>query len=458
MAEKKYQDLDGDNVVSDQEMALQEAQAQYEKKSAEAEGLPFWPRLIGSAASNLFPAVGPAVFSGVQFASARGAQEELRSAEEVLASIENASGMSFRDESSAFQVTGRGPVEPTEQQQTGVTSEGQAQVGDVVAGVTLNPDSAVSYNQALLDGQIAAPLGFEDEVANGSLVPVKQNGEWVFYTSTVPQGDPLAGRRIPKRPREDLSQINVPLQYFAKDVNAELLKLKSIDDGQPFRDFREQAYWAGLYGTGPEAAPPWSPWITEEDKEAMRKAMTAANTNSGIGWQEWITPVAAANSAFDYPLSDAERFQAGQAAAVSRETLSAYAAANGLTLDDTYLDRWDRAIKSGTATPEDAMKEMRGYAADLYPAFATNLEKGQSIQEAVAPYASLAQKLFESVDPIGLDDPVLKKIVGYRSPTGDGSKMTLADAEDLMKSDARWRSSDSGKQSIMTAVRDVLKR
>lgn len=145
--------------------------------------------------------------------------------------------------------------------------------------------------------------------------------------------------------------------------------------------------------------------------------------------------------------------QAGQ----SQDELNMWAAKNGVTLSPTLVGKYMQGIASGSQTIDDVKGDIRKtYMAGSYPAWADKINAGFDIADLAAPYQQMVQNTLENPN-VGLDDPLMKKLMQGTDAQGQPRQVPLYEAEQVARSDPRWQQTNNAYSLAANAAHNVLK-
>jgi len=140
------------------------------------------------------------------------------------------------------------------------------------------------------------------------------------------------------------------------------------------------------------------------------------------------------------------------------DNLQALALANNVKLDSNWFLSKAKSIASGLSLSDDAEREIRQFAAEKSPLFAQQIMAGQSLQDLASPWRRLMADEWELSDTqIGLDDPTLQKMIGGFDEQGNPMRMSLGDAQIMLRKDPRWLGTKKGKNTVTSTFADVMK-
>lgn len=154
-----------------------------------------------------------------------------------------------------------------------------------------------------------------------------------------------------------------------------------------------------------------------------------------LGWDD-AQLQAHLGASFDYNPDKAYGGSAGNAIGDIRKIASSYL----VPVSDGTLQRWARAVVSGTATADDYVEYAKQQAKSLMPALSKQIDAGMTVRDLIDPYAQLAEKnLGISADSIDFTQGKWRKAVDVVDPkTNERSMMSLSDWERTLKTDSTY--------------------
>lgn len=144
-------------------------------------------------------------------------------------------------------------------------------------------------------------------------------------------------------------------------------------------------------------------------------------------------------------------------AGASQDELMLWAKKNGLTLSPDLVGKYVQQIADGQLTVDDVKGDIRNtYMAGAYPAWADKIAAGYDVAELAAPYQETVHSLLEDRS-IGLDDPLMKKMLQAVDKDGKPAMVPLYEAERMVRADKRWQTTDNAYQLYGNAAQDILR-
>lgn len=138
-------------------------------------------------------------------------------------------------------------------------------------------------------------------------------------------------------------------------------------------------------------------------------------------------------------------------------TMRQYAAKMGVSLSDQTIKNQAQRVVRKVATTQDFESDVREHAKSMYPAYADQLDAGQTMADIAAPYVQMMAKTLDIPDgDITLSDPQIKSALNGLSADGKPSGLSLTDFQDRLRSDPRWRKTGEAQNTAFAAGRQVL--
>jgi hypothetical protein len=137
-----------------------------------------------------------------------------------------------------------------------------------------------------------------------------------------------------------------------------------------------------------------------------------------------------------------------------------YAREMGVPLTDDYVERAVSSIVAGTDSLQARRASIQTIAAQTFPAYAQQINDGQTVGQIAAPYLAAQAKLWET-DPnkIDLFDPTLRGALQSTTTQGTDaapSQLPLYDFEKQLRSNAKWLSTNNAREAVTTTANQVL--
>lgn len=139
-------------------------------------------------------------------------------------------------------------------------------------------------------------------------------------------------------------------------------------------------------------------------------------------------------------------------------TMKEYAANMGINLDDQTIKNQAQRVVRKVATTQDYESLVRDHAKSMYPAYAKQLDAGQTVKDIASPYIQMMGQTLEIPDSeITVFDPEIKGALNGLSSDGKPTGLTLTDFQQKLRSDPRWRKTDAAQNNIFNVGVAVLK-
>lgn len=140
------------------------------------------------------------------------------------------------------------------------------------------------------------------------------------------------------------------------------------------------------------------------------------------------------------------------------ETLRQTAAKNGLKLSNEYFIGAARSVASGLTTESDWIRDVRGQAASLWPAWSDKINAGADAYDLLSGYRTIMAETFEvPPESIDLSDPFLKQAVTGVDEKGNPKVMGLWDFQTQLRNDPRWMDTKQATDQMSSIGTDVLR-
>ena len=140
-----------------------------------------------------------------------------------------------------------------------------------------------------------------------------------------------------------------------------------------------------------------------------------------------------------------------------QDDLVLWASKNGLSVTNDMVGAYVKGIMSGAVTIDEVKSDLRKtYMSGAYPAWADKINAGMDIADLAAPYIQSVGGLLESPD-VGLDDPLMKKIMQGVGADGKPRQVPLYEAEQMVRQDPRWQKTDNAYKTYAGVAHDILK-
>ncbi len=149
--------------------------------------------------------------------------------------------------------------------------------------------------------------------------------------------------------------------------------------------------------------------------------------------------------------------QSGEAGAFSQE-MRTLAYQNGVKITEQWLTNYHSGILKGTATKEQAQRDIRTQAAAKFNGFSEQILAGQNVMDIASPYFQSMGKILE-VNTAGMNlfDPTITKALNYKDDKGGTGAKPLWQFENDLRKDQRWLGTQNAQDSMMGTARQVIK-
>lgn len=139
------------------------------------------------------------------------------------------------------------------------------------------------------------------------------------------------------------------------------------------------------------------------------------------------------------------------------QSLNQYANAFGINYASKDMDQWSRDIFAGLTTVADVQAKIRQDSASAFPAYASQIEKGISLEALASAYkSSIANILERDVDTVTFDDPMLRRALQY-TVDGKPAVKPLWQFEKELRSTVEWEYTNNARDTIDSLSLKVLK-
>jgi hypothetical protein len=139
-------------------------------------------------------------------------------------------------------------------------------------------------------------------------------------------------------------------------------------------------------------------------------------------------------------------------------TMKEYAANMGIQLDDQTIKNQAQRVVRKVATTQDYESLVRDHAKSMYPAYAKQIDAGQTVKDIASPYIQMMGQTLEIPDTdITVFDPTIKGALNGLSPDGKPTGLSLTDFQQRLRSDPRWTKTDAAQNNAFNVGLSVLK-
>jgi hypothetical protein len=152
-----------------------------------------------------------------------------------------------------------------------------------------------------------------------------------------------------------------------------------------------------------------------------------------------------------------EKSVTGGMAGAAYQQLKTAAYDNGVSLSEQALKDSAAYVVRGVSTMEKEVGNIRGVAMGAYPAFADQIEAGQSMRTIAAPYVQAMAKTLELPDTdIDMFNPKIRDALNRAGQDGKPSPMSMTDFEQSLRDSPDWRRTSNAQNTTMNLGRQVL--
>lgn len=146
----------------------------------------------------------------------------------------------------------------------------------------------------------------------------------------------------------------------------------------------------------------------------------------------------------------------GQAGAAFQQ-LRTLAYDNGVHTTDDQLKKQAAYVVKGVSTMEKEAANIRGVAMGMYPAFAAQIEAGQSMKDIADPYVqSMARVLEMPASDVDMFNSKIKGALNRMGSDGRPSPMSITDFENSLRNLPDWRRTANAQTHVFQVGRQVL--
>lgn len=145
-------------------------------------------------------------------------------------------------------------------------------------------------------------------------------------------------------------------------------------------------------------------------------------------------------------------------AGMFEHTIRQYADQMGVSLNDQSIKNQAQLIARGMSTPDDFKAWVQEQAISSYPAYAEQIQGGQTMKDIASPYIQLASsELGVNPSAMTLDNPLIKSALNGLDANGEPGGLDLTDFMDRVRKDSSWRQSKNAQDQVMGIGSQVLK-
>lgn len=147
----------------------------------------------------------------------------------------------------------------------------------------------------------------------------------------------------------------------------------------------------------------------------------------------------------------------GGMAGAAYQQLKTVAYDNGVSLSEQSLKNSAAYVVKGVSTMEKEVANIRGVAMGAYPAFADQIEAGQSMKDVAQPYVqAMAQTLELPETDVDMFNPKIKDALNRSNSQGKPEPMSLTDFVRTLKDAPDWRRTNNAQSTVFQMGRQVL--
>lgn len=138
-------------------------------------------------------------------------------------------------------------------------------------------------------------------------------------------------------------------------------------------------------------------------------------------------------------------------------TMKQYAASMGVNISDQALKNQAALVVRKMATTQDFEEQLREQAKSAYPAYAAQIDGGQTMQDIATPYMqTMSTELGIPASSITLNDPLIKSALNGLDENGRPAGKTLMDFTTQLRNDPRWNQTTTARDQAMSVGHKVL--
>lgn len=148
----------------------------------------------------------------------------------------------------------------------------------------------------------------------------------------------------------------------------------------------------------------------------------------------------------------------GGLAGQAYQQLKTMAYDNGVSMSEQSLKNSAAYVVRGVSSMEKEQANIRGIAMGAYPAFARQIEAGQSMKDIASPYVQAYAQTLELPDTdVDMFTPKVAAALKRAGQNGQPEPMTLTDFVQSVKSMPEWQKTAQASNSMMAVGRQVLR-
>jgi NlpC/P60 family protein len=131
---------------------------------------------------------------------------------------------------------------------------------------------------------------------------------------------------------------------------------------------------------------------------------------------------------------------------------------NGVSLSEQSLKNSAAYVVRGVSNMEKEVGNIRGIAMGAYPAFADQIQAGQTMRQIASPYVQAMAQTLELPDTdLDMYNAKIKAALTRANSQGKPEPMTLTDFVDSLKDTPDWRRTGNAQNSVMAIGHQVLR-
>jgi hypothetical protein len=144
--------------------------------------------------------------------------------------------------------------------------------------------------------------------------------------------------------------------------------------------------------------------------------------------------------------------KAGQA----QDAINNYARQFGLNLTPKQTSTYVQDYLFGKTQLSDVVDTFRRDSAKQYTNFSDRIMAGETVDDVLSPYKTMAKQLLE-VDDIDLNDNLMLDTLSGRTADGKAKYSSLSDFKRAIKSDPRWQQTNNARSEYFNIGQRILK-
>lgn len=131
---------------------------------------------------------------------------------------------------------------------------------------------------------------------------------------------------------------------------------------------------------------------------------------------------------------------------------------NGVSLSEQSLKDSAAYVVRGVSNMEKESANIRGVAMGAYPAFADQIQAGQTMKDIAQPYVQAMARTLELPDSdVDMFNPKIKAALTRANGQGKPEPMSLTDFANSLRDTPDWRRTANAQNSVMTLGHQVLR-